>query len=575
MATSVPFSALLAPKANPRRAFDQKAIEGLAQSIKRDGVLQNLVVRPEGKGEYRVVIGKRRYLALKHLSDRGDIERGYRVPIRLAGDKASKADLDRIATVENVQREALDPVDEAEAFALLLTKGAKIEDVSAETGISVPTIRRRVALADLAPEVKEAVRVKALPLSLAEALTLAPQAEQMGLLKEIKRHGHIDARQLRAHILDEKPTLATAIFSVEQYKGTVTKDLFAEKETTYFDDREQFMALQKEAVETQAESLRKEFAWVEVATDQSVPWWQYREAKGKEPRGAIVHLAPSGRVEVRKNLVKQEVDPTVTKPERKKDKQRANERPTYSKPTLRYVNAHKTLALQMVLMENSRKAKEAAAVLLLGGSRGAAISLKAHDALRELTKHPGSSSAYEFIDTCASKLLAKLGLRSEGADGVSSWSRLHHAGMDWTQVIAGVQSLTLAELDALVALVVIVCLGTDQMEGVEPDHTFFSGLAKDLALDMRKVWTPDVIFLSGLRKDDLLKIASECGAARKHSGLPKASKKELVATLASFFKRTADPKATLDEHDAKGRTWLPDCMRMAKVGLENVRTEAS
>lgn len=559
MPTSVPFSALLAPKGNPRRAFDKKAIRALAQSIKKDGVLQNLIVRPEGKGTYRVVVGKRRYLALKHLSDQGDIDRGYRVPIRLAGDKSSKADLDRIATVENVQREALDPIDEAEAFAQLLTRGAKAEDISAETGVSVPTIRRRLALADLAPEVKEAVRAKELPLALAEALTLAPQAEQKGLLNEVKRYGHIDARQLRAHILDEKPSVATAIFSIEKYKGTFTKDLFAEKETTYFDDRAQFATLQKDAVDAQVEVLRKEFAWVKVATEHTVPWWQYREAKGKEPKGAVIHFSPSGRVQVRKNLVKQEVDKAAATPERKKEKPR--ERPAYSRPTLRYVNAHKTLATQMALMENPRKAKEATAMLLLGGSPGASISLKAHEALRDLAKLPGSSNAYELLDICAQKLLGKLGLRIQTKNGPPSWARLHHAAGDWTQIISGIRSLDEVELDALIALLVIVCLGTEQMEKAEPENSFFSSLAMDLALDMRKVWTPDAVFLSGLQRDDLLKVAADCGASRKHAGLANAKKKELVATLASYFKRTADPKASLDEHDAKGRVWLPDCMR--------------
>lgn len=77
---------------------------------------------------------------------------------------------------------------------------------------------------------------------------------------------------------------------------------------------------------------------------------------------------------------------------------------------------------------------------------------------------------------------------------------------------------------------------------------------------MREVWTPDEVFLAGLQKDALLRAATECGAARKHPGLGAATKKELVAMLTSYFSRTADPNAALDESDAKGRAWLPDCM---------------
>ncbi len=311
-------------------------------------------------------------------------------------------------------------------------------------------------------------------------------------------------------------------------------------------------------MDTKAEALRKEYTSVDVLTGHTVPWWQYRDAKAKEPKGAIIHLSPSGRVEVRTGLVKREVDPKITQERPRKPK----ERPAYSKPTLRYANAHKTLAMQMALMENPRKAKEATAILLLGGSPGAAISLKAHEGIRELAKHPGSSNAYELVDICARKLLAKLGLAGEGGE-VPSWARLHRAGVDWTQVISGIRSLNGIEIDALIALLVILCFGTERMEGVEPEGSLFSSLAKNLSLDMRKVWTPDAVFLASLQKDDLLKVASECGAARKHSGLPKASKKEVVTILATYFKRTADPKAVLDEHEAKGRTWLPECMRLA------------
>ena len=115
MQTSVPLSTLLPPKDNPRRTLDQTLIAGLAQSIKTDGVLQNLLVRPEGEGQYRVIFGKRRYLALQHLKKRGDIDGGYEVPVEIK-DGLDEGDALRLATVENVQREQLHPMDEAEAF---------------------------------------------------------------------------------------------------------------------------------------------------------------------------------------------------------------------------------------------------------------------------------------------------------------------------------------------------------------------------------------------------------------------------------------------------------------------------
>lgn len=560
MLTSVPLSSLVPPKGNPRRSYDKKAIEGLAQSIKKDGLIHNLTVEPLSGGKYRVVAGQRRFLALQYLNRKGNIEPSYKVPVRV-DKKATESDLDRVATVENVQREALDPIDEAEAFAKLLKGGATLDDVSVDTGVSSQTIKRRVALADLIPELKAAVRAKAVTLSVAEVLTLATPDQQKTWLKDLKRNPGLDARYVRSSILEAKPSAAIAVFDLAKYTGTYTKDLFADKEATYFDDRDQFLALQKESVGALAEQYRRSFSWVEVITEHMVSWWQYREAKKEEQAGVVIHFAPNGRVEVRKKLARPTVDPKATAAKVKKPK----ERPAFSKPTLRYVNAHKTLAMQMALMENPRKAKEATAILLLGGSKGAAIHLKAHEALRELARHPESSNAYELIDTCARKLLGKLGLRTEIDGEVPSWARLHDAGNDWRQVISGIRSLNGIELDALIALLVILCFGIERMEGPEPLETFFVELTKDLSLDMRKIWTPDEVFLSGLRREDLVKVAEESGAMRKQARLTSASKKELVAGLVSYFKRTADPKAQLDETDAKGRAWLPACMTPTAV----------
>ena len=65
--TTVPLGSLLAPKANPRRTLDNAEVKTLARSIAVDGVLHDLIVRPDGDETFRVVSGKRRFLALKPL----------------------------------------------------------------------------------------------------------------------------------------------------------------------------------------------------------------------------------------------------------------------------------------------------------------------------------------------------------------------------------------------------------------------------------------------------------------------------------------------------------------------------
>src|SRR5216683_7191081 len=93
--TTVPLSSLLAPKGNPRRTLDNAEVRTLARSIAVDGVLQNLIVRREGDEAFRVISGKRRFLALKLLKKQGAIDETYQVPVEikdeLTDDKPSVA----------------------------------------------------------------------------------------------------------------------------------------------------------------------------------------------------------------------------------------------------------------------------------------------------------------------------------------------------------------------------------------------------------------------------------------------------------------------------------------------------
>ena len=102
--------------------------------------------------------------------------------------------------------------------------------------------------------------------------------------------------------------MALAIFPPEKYTGTITTDLFAEDETSYFDDAEQFFALQKEAVEELRKHHEASAAWVKVTEDYRLSDWQYRKTKKKGKGGVLINLSPSGAVEIREGLVKHEIE---------------------------------------------------------------------------------------------------------------------------------------------------------------------------------------------------------------------------------------------------------------------------
>ena len=115
---TIKLSTIKPPKDNPRQSFHKDTIKGLANSIKSDGLLQNLVVTPTRGKKYCIISGERRYRALQLLLDNGDINKDYEISVEIRKN-LSKQDKLRLATVENVQRENLHPMDEAEAFATL------------------------------------------------------------------------------------------------------------------------------------------------------------------------------------------------------------------------------------------------------------------------------------------------------------------------------------------------------------------------------------------------------------------------------------------------------------------------
>jgi len=560
--TTVPLSSLLAPKSNPRTSYDKVRIAGLAQSIRTDGVLQNLLVRPDGRDKFRVVAGKRRHLALQLLKKERVIDGTYQVPVEIR-EGLDESDLLRIATVENIQREPLAPMDEAEAFAGMLQAGAAIEDVAAKAGVSNQTVKRRVALASLCDEAKAAVRSGALSLSLAEALTLGTPEQQRSILESGEIDDGLDSDEIRAMLVGHKPSVAMAIFPCDRYTGTLTADLFSDAETTFFDDVDQFTALQQEAVEALAERHRQTAAWVEVLFTFNVPWWQYGEAAEGEAAGVVIHLHPSGSVEVREGLSKREVQATVVKETRETPvaPMAKPDRPEFGAPLMRYVAYQKSAAVQAALLGNPRKAKEVAALLLLLGlRRDFGLRLSLHSSLMSPPDDWNVQRSYRVIDEQASTLADRLDFKAPEDRSVlpSGFQRLL-TGRGAAGLLEAVGQLADEELEGLIALLPVMCFGQENDERFDTGDSLFNTVAGALGVEMREWWIPDATFFSCLLRDQVLSVAAASGAQEQIPGAANMTKKALVAALGGFF-----AEKTVEANTA-AKAWLPGMFRFPAV----------
>lgn len=553
---SITLSQLVPSKGNPRKLFDVASLEGLAASIRSDGLLQNLVVRPSRGKSFAIISGERRYRALKLLEERGELPEGFTIPVEVRAN-ISKDDSLRLATVENLQRADLTPLEQTEALTRLVKDGEKLDDLVAQTGLSATTIKRRLALNALGKDARAALEAKAISLAQAEALTLAPDDMQQELLQEIERgRDGCSPADIRSMVLDERPCVADAIFPLERYTGTITTDLFAEGETSYFDDLEQVIALQKEAVAELAAHCEKTAAWVEVTEGWHIPRWQYEDAPEGEPGGVLININPRGIVELREGLMKIELDEDTADALAENPIAPPKAKPFYTTPLRRIIGHCKSAAVGELLLSSPRTAKEVAAVLLLA-------NFKPHEAYGAAAGQTERQTPFAVLNAQTRMMALKLGFAP--GDDEFGWDALAPCRpVNRAALYGAVKALSDHDLDALHTLIVALTFGQSNCERLDVYDSFFNRVAKDLKADMRNHWTPDRAFLSRRNREQLLEIAKANGAAEGRGGLASCKKSELVDTIL-FHDRNARQAVAPTPEQRKALDWLPEAMRFPAV----------
>src|SRR5215468_10781780 len=473
---------------------------------------------------------------LKLLESEGAIDGNYKVPAEIRGN-LKDGDGRRIAIVENVQRADLDPIDEAEAFAEALQNGGDLDDLSAKTGLSHQTIRRRLALANLCGTVKEAVRAGELSLAIAETMTLGTEDQQQALLNDLKEGGDLDRDSIRETLLTQKPSAAVAIFSLEKYTGTCTRDLFGDDESTFFDDVVQFFALQNEAVEELAQEHCKIAAWVDVLNTYAVSWWMYREAEEGEPAGVVINLKPTGVVEVKEGLARHEVKEEVIE-ETREAPEAPKERAAVSNGLIRYVALHKSMAVQAALLTNPRKLKEVVATyLLLAFGTNNAIRIDVHPCFTAFAAAEKKPPAFAAVHAEASRFLNRVGITFNDGESFPTWNGTN--GNSPLELYQALQTFPDDDLERITELIVLLSFGQIGADKLDSEDSMFNRVAADLQVTLRDRWVPDDDFLDLMRKDQLESIAIESGASLHMSKFKDYSKRELIRALVRYFGRTA------------------------------------
>ena len=178
----VPIDLLQRGKYQPRTHMDEEALQTLADSIKRQGIVQPIVARDLGSGDYEIVAGERRWRAAQRAGL-------HEVPVivKQIPDEAAIA----IALIENIQRENLNPIEEAQALQRLTDEFKLTHQQIAETvGRSRAAVSNLLRLLALEDEIKRLLEIGKLDMGHARALlSLKEGAERLRLAREIAQRG--------------------------------------------------------------------------------------------------------------------------------------------------------------------------------------------------------------------------------------------------------------------------------------------------------------------------------------------------------------------------------------------------
>jgi ParB family chromosome partitioning protein len=184
--TQMPIGSILVSPNGDGQATD---LDGLVASIRARGLLQPLVIAPDG----RLLAGRRRLEAARRAGL-------VTVPVRVCEIETERAAIE-IGLIENVERADLDPLTRAKSYRALIEQGATVEEIAELVGQGVSHVYQHLQLLDLHPQVQHALHARAISFADARALAPLELTDQAGVLEEMRAAlKPLSSRQVKARV---------------------------------------------------------------------------------------------------------------------------------------------------------------------------------------------------------------------------------------------------------------------------------------------------------------------------------------------------------------------------------------
>jgi ParB family chromosome partitioning protein len=569
---------------NYRRTFSTASLTELAQSLAAQGQLQPVLVRP-APGHWALIAGERRWRAAQL-----GIEQGI-LPATFTLNATVRTDIDADAhvlasLVENLQREDVPPLEEAEALALARKRWSATE-IAKAISKTPRFIQQRLALVEkLSGPTKQALADGDITVTFARLLARVGPATQAELLVEIRRGYFGTAKQLEERIQRLTFDPDKAIFSPLLYNGPTITD---EDNKLWYTDLGLVKKLQLEAAKDKAAELRQQgYGYVEVIEGghfSAVDGGYYMQErnltirKGDRPlpagahRAAIIAIKNDLSVEIHANLVRTDTKPTSPKAKAAAAGTIVDPSQLVGEGQRLYAEKARTRALQAAIMRDEQAQMAVVAIgMLQKASWGQPISFRdEHWPPHRLTVLPAlSEQLQEVLDTYPG-LLADLTKEPRGGVG----DRLDKA--EHPQVVLWHTLMTM-EYEDLVALIGLlaaarVMAGNGGFELGEQDLCI--AMADSLNVQMDVKWQIDAEYLSTLKKPQLIALAHAIGMFTMARQMADGAKKEHTQRGAfTGLKMAAMAAAILDYVQTHNIRYVPPELRFLRKDEAVERTRA-
>ena len=499
----IPIEHLKVSTLNMRHERKKPDITDILPSIRERGVLVPLIVRPNGtKGRFEILAGRRRFFAsTAALEESG--EKSIKLPcaVLAEGDDAGAIEA---SILENVARLDPDEMSQFEAFNRLAGEGRTVPEIAATFGVTELMVKRRLALADLIPEIRKAYSEDHIDASSIQALTLATEDQQREWF-DLWNSDDADyvptGRQLKAWLLGgEHFPVSKALFDLDKYHGyagQILTDLFGEEEV--FADATTFWKCQSEAIAAKVKSL-KEAGWADVTILDKGRYfakWDH-VTRTKEDGGKVfVEVRGNGDVTFHEGYLE-------TKEAAKRDKaaqsgevaenDSPSSRPEMTQGMQTYFELHRHAAVRAKLLEHPDIALRLLIAHVIVGSSLWQVRPEPQRSRHEATlESVGGSKAQAAFQTERKAVLKLLGLEATDTRPI-----IRGNGDEYALCDIFARLLKINEIDVLTVLTYVMA------ESLEVGNAAVEALGNTLRVSLKDCWQPDAAFFDLLRDKQII-----------------------------------------------------------------------